>query len=131
MKMKRALVNGCVFIVVFLSILFALQYIVEKGLRKSHMQYYTSWNEIYDARVNADVVICGDSRAKLTYSPKILDSVLGTNSYNIGINGAMLPLQLARLKIYLQHNKKPKYIIQNVDFYTFADLGHIVDYEQF
>ena len=44
------------------------------------MQYYTSWNEIYDARVNADVVICGDSRAKLTYSPKILDSVLGTNS---------------------------------------------------
>jgi hypothetical protein len=40
-------------------------------------------------------------------------------------------MQFARLKVYLQHNKKPKYIIQDVEHLTFSDRDDVLDYEQF
>jgi len=129
--MRKVFIKGFFFVSISLLLLYTLQCIVNKGLKKSRMQYYATWNDIYDGKINADVLICGESRAKLTYSPRILDSVLGMDCFNLGINGAHLPLQMARLKIYLQHNKKPKYIIQSVDFHTLCDEDHLVDYDQF
>ena len=78
--------------------------------------------------INADLIILGNSRAWCQYSPQILDSVLGTTSYNIGIDGSCFNRQLARYELYRHYiPNAPKYIIQNVEFFT---LGHTEGYER-
>ncbi|GHV59395.1 hypothetical protein FACS1894182_13450 [Bacteroidia bacterium] len=49
-------------------------------------------------------------------SPKILDSVLNVNSYNIGINAYGFDMQYVQYKIFEKYNKVPRLIIQNVDY---------------
>jgi hypothetical protein len=73
----------------------------------------------------------GSSRAEFHISPKIIDSLLRLNSYNLGLSAWHFDMQFARFKMYLQHNKKPKYIIHNVDVYGFSKRQDVADYQQF
>src|ERR1700733_11601818 len=129
--MKKALITIIIAAFCFLIIMYCIQYIVDNGLKKAKEQYFTVWNDLYSSKINADVLILGGSRARLIISPKVLDSVLHTNSYNLGIDGGYFPIQNAMFKVYLEHNKKPKYIIQVADFFTFTNGTHLSNSEQF
>jgi hypothetical protein len=111
--------------------LYTLAYVVDTGLRKSRNAYFASWNDLYNSKINADLLIMGSSRAEFHISPKILDSLLTLNSYNLGLSAWHFDMQYARFKMYLQHNKKPKYIIHNVDLYGFSKRSDVADYPQF
>ena len=111
--------------------LFSLALMVDKGLRKSRNTYFASWNDLYSSKINADLLILGSSRAEFHISPKILDSVLYVNAYNLGLSAWHFDMQYARFRIYLQHNRKPKYIIQNVDIYGFSKRSDVADFPQF
>ncbi len=129
--MRKAITYSLLFGCIMLLILCITQHMVDKGLTASKSQYFTVWNDAYQSRINADLLILGGSRARIVISPKVLDSVLHVNSYNLGIDGGFIPIQLAMLKVYLQHNRKPKYILQNVDFSTFSNGIHLSNSEQF
>jgi len=73
----------------------------------------------------------GSSKAKMMVSPFILDTVLHMNTYNLGMDGWQFNMQYARFKIYLQHNKKPRYVLQVIDFPFFDDRKDLYNYEQF
>jgi hypothetical protein len=121
-----------IFLFMLLSIsLYTLAYVVDTGLHKSRSAYFASWNDLYNSKINADLLIMGSSRAEFHISPKILDSLLTLNSYNLGLSAWHFDMQYARFKMYLQHNKKPKYIIHNVDLYGFSKRADIADYPQF
>ena len=111
--------------------LFLLALMVDKGLQKSRNAYFASWNDLYSSKINADLLVMGSSRAEFHISPKILDSTLSLNSYNLGLSAWHFDMQYARFRIYLQHNCKPKYIIQNVDIYGFSKRLDVVDSPQF
>ena len=111
--------------------LYAFSYMVDTGLRKSRNAYFASWNDLYNSKINADLLIMGSSRAEFHISPKILDTVLTLNSYNLGLSAWHFDMQYARFKVYLQHNRKPKYIIHNVDVYGFSKRADVADYPQF
>lgn len=89
------------------------------------------WTDIYNGHINADVLICGASRAWVMTSPAILDSVLNINSYNIGIDGWNFGMQYARFRIYCQHNTLPKYIVQCIDPSTFNKRQDLYNYQKF
>ncbi len=125
--LKKVILYACL----FLTMLWLLQYFVDKGMRKSNIQNNAIWKDIYGSRINADAIIFGGSRAKLIISPKVLDSLLQINSYNLGMNGGYFPIQDAVFKVYLQHNKKPKYIIQNIDFNIFSNGANLSNSDQF
>ena len=91
---------------------------MDKGLQKSGYYYYAEWNDLFNGKINADLLILGSSRAWVQISPRILDSELHLNSYNLGMDGTCFELNFERLKLYLAHNKKPKYILQEVGFNT-------------
>jgi len=104
----------------------ALDYAISSGLKRMNDYRFETWNDIVESNINADILIMGNSRAFSHFSPKILDSVLHTNSYNLGIGGHPFNIQYLRYKVYEEHNKLPKVIIQNVDFFTIqtANIGH-------
>lgn len=110
---------------------FALAYMVDAGLRKSRNAYFANWNDLYNSKINADLLIMGSLRAEFQISPKILDSLLSLDSYNLGLSAWHFDMQYARFRMYLQHNKKPKYIIHNVDVYGFSKRQDVADAPQF
>lgn len=128
--MKRLSINILVFFVGVMLPLFALDKIVNNGLRVSKITG-GNLNEIYAGNINADVLIMGPSRAKFMYSPKEIDSAAGCNSYNIGINGWPVHMEVAMYRLYTQHNKKPKYIIYNIGWGIMVNRHDFYDYEQF
>ena len=111
--------------------MYALSYMVDAGLRKSRNSYFASWNDLYNSKINADLLVMGSSRAEFHISPKIIDSALQLNSYNLGLSAWHFDMQYARFRVYLQHNKKPKYIIHNVDVYGFSKRKDVANAPQF
>lgn len=118
--MEKFLRNFFIFIFVIAALSYSTDKIISIGLRKTDLRKYQVWNDIYSLNINSDVVIMGSSRAWTQYSTKILDSIDHVNSYNLGIDGNPINYQIIRYNTYRRFNKKPKYIIQNIDFSTLA-----------
>jgi hypothetical protein len=129
--MKKFTLRLLLFCLLPLPLLYGVNYIIETGLKKSRGYYFAEWNDILTGSINADVVVCGSSRAYVHVSPKILDSILGMKSYNLAMNGTIFMMEYDRFKIYLKHNKKPKYVIQTLDFGSVAETYELYAYQQF
>ena len=126
--MKRFLKNILILSIALLGLLVVEDAATTYAFHKKTTRKYVVWNDIVHNNINADLIILGNSRAWCQYSPQILDSVLGTTSYNIGIDGSCFNRQLARYELYRHYiPNAPKYIIQNVEFFT---LGHTEGYER-
>jgi len=126
--MKRFIRNIAIFGITLLIILLIEDAGTTLAFHKKTTRKYAVWNDIIHENIDADMLIMGNSRAWSQYSPQILDSILGTFTYNIGIDGSCFNRQLARYDIYRHYQKStPKYIIQNVEFFT---LGNTLGYER-
>ncbi len=88
-------------------------------------------NRIVTGQVNAEIVICGSSRALTHYDPRIIEQATGRSTFNIGLNGSQTDMQLARLQAYLQHNQRPKLVIQNLDPFSLVTSHEIYDPAQY
>ncbi|GHT05792.1 hypothetical protein AGMMS49525_13470 [Bacteroidia bacterium] len=128
--MKAFLIKVLFFTTLLLIGAFAVDFTLEKGLRKSRAGDFSDWNDIFDSNINSDVIVLGNSRAPCGFSPQILDSVLCVNSYNLGMVAHPFSMQYVRFKVFEKYNKKPRVIIQNIDFFTLAQ-GHPMHKEQF
>lgn len=102
----------CVSLVVLDRAIFA-------GVRKIRTSDYGVWNQVFDGKVNADILITGSSRALVHYDAPLIEKTTGIKTYNIGLNGSQTDMQLAFLKAYLNHNSKPKLVIHNLDMHSF------------
>lgn len=128
--------GGALRIAVFFALLvvvaYALDAFIGAGLRRLATGDFGEWNRIVQGRVNADIVVSGSSRALTHYDPRILAAASGHSAYNIGLNGSQTDMQLARLKTYLRHNRKPKVVIHNVDAFSFQiSHGEVYDPGQY
>jgi len=127
---KKLFVNIAIICIILLLPLFAIDRIVNIGLRKPGVSD-NSFNEIYHGGLNNDVLIMGPSRALKQFSPAILDSYLNTSCYNIGIDGWPFHLEEAMFKTYSLHNRKPKYIIQSIGWGIMNIRHDFFGYENF
>jgi hypothetical protein len=122
-------------LVLLLAILFNA--LITSGLRRINTSSFGVWNRIVDGTINAEIVISGSSRALTHYDPRTIEERTGLTAFNIGLNGSQTDMQLARLKTYLRHNKKPSLLIHNLDLFSFQtthggayDPGQYVPYLQ-
>lgn len=108
-----------------------VDYLISDGLRNSGLRKYTVWNDIYKSNLDEDIIVSGSSRAWAQYDTNILEESLRLNVYNIGIDGHPIDYQLIRYNTYIRFNRKPKYIIQNIDFATLSLSNDGYEREQF
>ena len=109
-----------------------LDVFVSRQLMNSKNVYYSDWNDIILKKIDADVIIMGNSRAECHYNPMIIDSVLNVNSYVLGVSGSALNRQIVKYNIYAHYQQNnPKLLMINLDYtYTFTwTIG--VDRQQF
>lgn len=109
--------------------------IVSRGLRKTTIRPYAVWNDIYNGtNLNNDLVFIGASSCWVSYNPVVFDTILGISTYNLGIDGhSWYPCQPLRYDTYMRYaDKKPKYIIINIDMGTFGIMNEpMYEREQF
>lgn len=97
-------------------------------LRHSESREFAAWGDVYNQKLNNDILINGGSRAWVQYSPAILDSVLGSDAWNLGIDGSSSNRQILRYNTYCRRqDHHPKLLIQNIDF---ATIGYSKDLER-
>ena len=130
--MKKFLFKLAIFITPIILIAYVSQAFIDKSLKRTnYSSNYNEWNDIFESKINADLIIQGSSRAINHISPKHLDSIFKMNSYNLGMNGYEFQMQYYRFLIYMKYNKKPKYIIQTTDYRTLNKRTDLYMHEQF
>ncbi len=132
--MRKFLFRIMVFLAPIIVIAGLTEWYFSKTLRKSNAHAeseYPTWNAILDGNINSDIAIYGSSRAWVHVSPTILQDSLKMSVYNFGIDGHNFWLQHLRHKLYLEHNKKPKLIIQTLDFLTLMKQKTLYNPDQF
>ena len=116
--MKRFLIKVAIFGVILLGLAWGLDYMVSKGFQRMEDYRSMSWYEMQQGQINADIVIMGNSRGFSHFEPWTIDSICGTKSFCLGLGGYSITVEDLKYKYYRLYNKKPKYIIQQIDYYT-------------
>ena len=128
--MKRFLIHLGLWLAALFLLGLSVDFMITKGLRKTGIRKYAVWNDIYNKRIDADLLVLGSSRACYGYNTYILDSLLHCNSYNLGIDGHHFDMQLIRYQTYRRFNAKPKLILLNTDFLSTLDNSAEMQYER-
>lgn len=102
---------------------------LKKSKKDAHGEYPV-WNDLYEGKINADVVVYGSSRACYHFDTKLLEDGLAKSCYNLGIEGHNFWLEYLRHKVLLKYNKKPKYILLSIDIFTFQKRAAIFNHDQ-
>ena len=107
----------------------AIHLSVNQGLRSIATSNFGSFNRLVAGKVNTEILISGSSRALCHYDPRIIQTITGRTAYNIGMNASQIDLQLGVLQTYLSHNANTKFLIQNLDLFSFETTrrGEIYD----
>lgn len=116
------------------SVALVSDYVVSKGLEKTECFSFQWYQEVTSEKLQSEVLIMGNSRAFSHFNPRIIDSICGTDSYNLGIGGYPINIQLAEYHCYKAHNKKPQLIVHQVDISTLKvmyDVRHQHNSERF
>ena len=113
--MKKFLLH----IILFFSILYVLAWgldvLITRQFKKMDASPFANWNDIYNTDIDADILIMGSSRAYVQFNPRILDSMLHVNSYNLGMDGRAVESQVIKYHIYRkEQQKKPQLILFEV-----------------
>lgn len=132
--MKKFVLRFCLFLLpVFVLVGFADSFLSE-NLKKSNnfvKGEYTTWNALYDKKLDSKIIVLGSSRAWLHFDAQMMTDSLQTPVYNIGMDGYNFWFQDYRLKLAMQSRVKPRLIIHSVDVFTLAKRPDLFYPEQF
>lgn len=131
--MKRFIIKSLVFFFIVFGLAWALDYSISKGLLQMENYRFKPWHDMIQGDINADVIIMGNSRGLSHFEPWTIDSICGTTSYCLGMGGYGITVETLKYYCYRLYNKKPKCIVQQVDYYTmrYYTAPHQHESEQF
>ena len=113
--MRRFVIKTLLTLLVLVVFACGLDFIITRNLQHSKTRMFRSYNDLYSERFHCDAVVMGSSRGQVQYDTYILDSILGVDSYNLGVDGRCIDAEIIIYNAYRKHNPKPNLIIQNVD----------------
>ena len=128
--MRKYLLHTLLFSSICIVLAFGFDMFLSARLRTNKNRIYANWNQIYNAPLDYDLVINGNSRAWVQYDPSIIESILHVNCYNLGIDGSPINRQIIKYQKYCNLHRAPKYMIQNIDFGTMT-IRYGYEREQF
>lgn len=118
--MKSFIKKILFFFIVWTIISWVLDIFYTIKLKNSDIREIVIWNDILESRIDADIVFIGSSRAADHYQPEIIDSILGTRSYNLGQYGQTIESDIIRYKLLRKYEDKTPFLyVWDVYFASF------------
>ena len=115
-RMKKFILQIIYFFSSIGGLLATIDFFYSQFAIQSNFYPIESWYSIMKGEINADIIIMGNSHAFVQVDPTILDKVLSTNAFNLGMMASPINRQIHKYNVYRKYNKKPKIIIQNIDY---------------
>jgi len=116
--MKKLIFKSTSFLAGFFLLALMIQLLLFFAIRRIHIGDFGVLNAIANGMINTEMLICGSSRGYVHYNPVILEKTTEISCYNISANGSDLGVQLPILKWYLEKNRTPRFLVQNIDVFT-------------
>lgn len=113
--MRNFLIKLAITVVALYVLAYGLDCLITRNLRHSDVRMFLTYNAILEDSLHCDALVMGSSRGQFQYSTRILDSIVGLNSYNLGVDGRCIDAEVTIYNFYRRHCPKPKLIIQNID----------------
>ncbi|MBC7747130.1 MAG: hypothetical protein H7Z76_00880 [Methylotenera sp.] len=131
--MKIFITRLAIFVLPILLLAFPLDLLLSHLLKntREYAGEVEVWNDIYDGKINADVLVYGSSRAWKHINSQLLEDSLGMSTYNLGMDGQLFWLEYLRHKIYLQYNHAPKLILLSLDIHSLERNEELYNKNQF
>lgn len=132
--MKKFLIKTLIFALSVLVMAIGLDMMICNGLLRMDDYRFQDYSAMLKGGMDNEVLITGNSRGKSHFDPRIIDSICNTSSFCIGAGGYPVNIHRAKYRLYKEHNRKPRIIIQNVDHMTLSvqhDVRHQHQSEQF
>lgn len=114
--MKKFLFHSFLFLFVLYLIALTADIIITNKIKNYCFNDHPVWGKMISGQMDNDLLIIGSSRAWVQYSPRIIDSILHTNSYNLGRDGKKQDISILTYDIYTKYNPKPKVVICDIYF---------------
>jgi hypothetical protein len=127
----RTLLRVALFLAIIAALVWGLDATISAGLRSMPTSLYRVTNRIVAGSINAQIIITGSSRAASHFDPRIIHRTTGYTTFNLGRNGSQTDMQLAVLKTYLKHNRRPDIVVHNLDAFTFQTTHEIYNPAQY
>ena len=113
--MKKFLSMVLLFLGLLCLLAWGMDFLITRQFKKMDASPFANWNDIYNADIDADILIMGSSRAYVQFNPHVLDSVLKVNSYNLGMDGRAVESQVIKYHVYRrEQQKKPQLVLFEV-----------------
>lgn len=127
--MKRFVLNLLLFGGIWFVLSFVCDLLVTDLIKKSKARSIVVWEDIFNSRIDADIIYLGSSRTCDHYNPRVIDSILEIKSYNLGLHAKNIDMDFLRWKLYNKYNnKKPQIIIWDVFYNSMTYSGQVADY---
>ena len=120
--MKKFIFNILSFTFLLFAVALGVDYIISSGLRQMEDYRFQTYDAMLKGGMEHDLIIMGNSRGFSHFNPAIIDSVCNISSFNISRGGYPFNVQKFHWDLYKSNNKKPKYIVHNVDFITLQTM---------
>ena len=118
--MKQFFLRLSIFILIVVGGAWTIDFVISYRLRHNENRIYAAWNQIYQDSINYDLIISGGSCALVHYDTHLIDSIIATTSFNLGIDGSSINRQMLKYDKFCSIHGKPKILIQNIDLATLA-----------
>ncbi len=128
--MKQFCKKIAFFFLITFILCFVSDGICTKLIRQSKSRAIVVWEDLFESRINCDVIFLGSSRTCVSYNPRIIDSIASVNSYNLGMHGKMSDMDIIRYRLLTKYNKKPRCVVWDLYHRSFSTSNGWLD-EQF
>lgn len=130
--MIRFLVRLALFVALIVGVLWALTTVIDARLRRVSTGRMQSWRQMRSGCINADVLISGNSHARVQIDPSVIEAAFpGRRCYNLGIEGYGFDTEVSRYDFYRRYNRRPRLLIQCADYAVFTASRWKADRIQF
>lgn len=114
------------FVLINLLIVLKYEYPAYQAIKNKTHKNYLKWNSIHTNKNTYDLIILGSSRCYTGFNPKVIDSGLNIESFNMGTSAQDIAESYYSLVEILEY-QKPKYVVLGT-FLNLSDDTH--DYYQ-
>lgn len=132
--MKKFIYNNCLFLLIVGILAVVLDMMITKGLHQRTDYVQEVWNDVMDSTVAPDLIVLGNCVAMHDHNPRILDSILGVNSYVFAMSNLTFPYHYFMWKMIKKYRTKyPNMIILSLDYsdLSYRDAKNNMENEQF
>ena len=126
--MRIFIKNILLFFTGWIAISFIVDLFYTENLKKSNIREIAIWNDIFNSKIDSDIIYLGSSRTADHYQPQIIDSILGTRSYNLGQYGQTVESDIIRYNLLHKYeDRTPSLYVWDVYFASFNSSSKYQD----